>query len=100
MKTIFLSGRLTRDPEISTAGEKNSKLAKFSLANNDGGRDNPAEFYDVHCWDGLAELAENNLKKGSRIVIQGQFSTSVYTDKDGNKRSRFEITAYKIEFAD
>ncbi len=98
MKTIFLSGRLTTDPEIKPVGDNNSKLAKFTLANNDSGSEN-AEFYDVHCWDSMAELVGNNLKKGSRVVIQGTFSNSSYTDKEGKKRLHFDITAYKLEFA-
>lgn len=98
MKTIFLSGRLTTDPEIKGIGDNNSKIAKFTLANNENGPDK-AEFYDVHCWDSLAELVEKNLKKGSRVIIQGTFANSSYNDKDGKKRVHFEITAYKLEFA-
>lgn len=98
MKTIFLSGRLTADPEIKEVGDNKARIAKFTLANNESGADN-AEFYDVHCWDSLAEFAEKNLKKGNRIVIQGTFANSQYTDKDGNKRVHFDITAYKVEFA-
>lgn len=98
MKTIFLSGRLTADPEMKEVGDNKSKIAKFTLANNEAGPDN-AEFYDVHCWDMLAELVEKNLKKGSRVVIQGTFANSLYTDKDGKKRVHFDITAYKLEFA-
>ena len=100
MKTIFLSGRLTSDPEVKITKENNSKIVKFTLANNDAGKDSAAEYFDVHCWDNIAELVENNLKKGNKIIVQGSFSNSVYTDKEGNKRSHFEITAYKIEFAD
>lgn len=100
MKTIFLSGRLTSDPTVTEAGEKNTKLAKFTLANNDAGKDSPAEYFDVHCWDSLAELTENNLKKGNKIIVQGSFSNAPYTDKEGAKKTHFEITAKKIEFAD
>lgn len=97
MKTIFLSGRLVADPEIKPVGDNNAKIAKFTIANNEGGPDS-AEFYDVHCWDSMAELVGNNLKKGSRVVVQGTFSNSPYTDKDGKKRVHFDVNAYKVEF--
>ena len=99
MKTIFLSGRLTSDPQVRDLEGKETKLTKFTIANNDSNREN-AEFFDVHCWDSMADFAENNLKKGNRIIIQGTFSNSTYVDKEGKKRVHFEITAYKIEFAD
>lgn len=99
MKTIFLTGRLTADPELKKVGDNDSRLVKFTLANNENSSDN-AEFYDIHCWDSIAEFAAKNLKKGNRIIIQGTFSNSAYTDKEGKKRVHFDINAYKLEFAD
>jgi len=98
MKFIILTGRLTADPELRTVGEHKSKIANFRLANNDSDKDH-GEFFDVHCWDKLAEFAEGYLKKGSRVLIQGSFHNEQYKDSEGNNRTHFSITATRIEFA-
>ncbi len=97
MKAIVMNGRLVADPTIKEVGEKKAKLASFRMANNDGERDT-GEFYDVHCWDKLAQFVESYLKKGSKILLQGSFENQLYQDKEGKNRTHFEITATKIEF--
>lgn len=97
MKSIILSGRLVADPTTKEVGEKKAKVARFRLANNDGERDT-ADFYDVHCWDKLALFAENHLKKGSKILLQGSFENELYQDAEGKNKTHFEITASRIEF--
>ena len=49
MKTVFLSGRLTADPDVRTVGESGTRLATFSIANNETDKES-GEFYDVRCW--------------------------------------------------
>ena len=98
MKLILLTGRLTSDPEVKSVSDKKSKVANFTVANNDKD-DETAEFFDVCCWDKLAEFAENYMKKGNKVVIFGTFNDETYKDKEGNNRHHFRITASKIEFA-
>ncbi|MBQ1451709.1 MAG: single-stranded DNA-binding protein [Clostridia bacterium] len=98
MRSIILSGRLTRDPEIREVTEKKTKVAEFTLANNDRDKEN-AEFFDVTCWDTLAKFVENYVKKGQKIVVSGSFENEAYKDKDGNNRYHFRIKATNIEFA-
>ncbi len=97
MKNIIISGRLVADPNVSQVGEKNTKVANFRIANNDGDKDN-GEFYDVKAWEYLAEFSENYLKKGVKILIQGSFNNEGYQDKEGKNKTHFSITAQKIEF--
>lgn len=99
MKTLYLSGRLTGEPDIKEVGdEKKVKLAKFTVANNDSDTEN-GEFFDVCCWERLADFAETYLKKGSKVFLQGGYNNEVYKDKDDRTRVHFQITANKIEFA-
>lgn len=98
MKTVFLSGRLTEDPEISVVGTDNRKVANFTLANNDSGREG-GEFFDIRCWEQLADFVEGYLRKGNRIVLQGTCNQETYKDTDGKSRKRFSVTASRIEFA-
>ncbi|MCQ2461245.1 MAG: single-stranded DNA-binding protein [Clostridia bacterium] len=97
MKAIFLSGRLTRDPEIKEVTDKKTKVADFTIANNERDSEN-GEFFDIVCWDKTAEFVENYLKKGQKVIIQGSFQNESYKDKEGNTRYHFRVTAHNIEF--
>lgn len=98
MRSIILSGRLTRDPEVKEVTEKKIKVAEFTLANNDRDREN-AEYFDVSCWDQTATFVEKYLKKGQKVIVEGTFENDAYKDKDGNSRYHFRIKAANIEFA-
>lgn len=98
MKTIVLSGRLTADPEIKELDGKKSKVANFTLANNEKDKEN-AEYFDVCCWDKVANFAQEFVKKGNKVLVSGTFADETYKDKEGNTRHHFRITAASIEFA-
>ena len=100
MRMISLTGRLTADPELKEfdRDERKIKRLTFSLANNDYGKENP-EFFDVVCWDGVADWGAQYLKKGSRILLVGAPRMEQYESKqDGKKRNHFKITGERIEF--
>ncbi len=97
MKVIVLSGRLTADPEMKEVGEKGVKVANFTVANNDR-ETGDGEFFDVSCWDRMAEFADEYLKKGQKVIVHGTFQDDVYKDKEGVTRHRFRITAHNIDF--
>ena len=97
MRSIFISGRLTRDPEIYEVTEKKIKVAEFTLANNDRDKENP-EFFDVVCWDTTAAFVENYVRKGQRVFVTGSFRDDTYKDKEGNITHHFKVEARTIEF--
>lgn len=97
MRSIFLSGRLTKEPEIKEVTENKVKVAEFTLANNDRDKEN-AEFFDVVCWDALAKFVENYVRKGQKIIVSGSFKDDAYKDKDGKTIHHFVIEAKNIEF--
>lgn len=99
MKSIVLSGRLTKDPDVKVIENKDTKVANLRLANNDNEKEEN-EFYDVHCWGNLADIAEKYLKKGSKIVVLGTFCNESYTDAENKKRIKLSITATKFDFCD
>ena len=55
------------------------------------------EFHNVVCWRRLSEIAQKFLKKGSLVYIEGRLQTRNWTDQAGNKRSRTEIVAERIQ---
>jgi|DewCreStandDraft_4_1066084.scaffolds.fasta_scaffold27049_4 single-strand DNA-binding protein len=93
---VILIGNLGKDPEITNIGN-DVKKASFSLAttetykNKDGIRTDQTEWHNIVLWRGLADIAEQYLRKGSRIYLEGSIRYRSYDDKDGNKRYITEI---------
>ena len=100
MNDVKLSGRLTRDPELkhTPAGVP---VASFSLAVDRKFNREEADFIPIVAWRKTAEFVATYFRKGQRIIIaSGRIKVDPYTDKDGNKRTRFSVVADEVEFAD
>lgn len=100
MNDVKLSGRLTRDPELkhTPAGVP---VATFSLAVDRKFNREEADFIPIVAWRKTAEFVAKYFRKGQRIIIaSGRIKVDPYTDKDGNKRTRFSVVADEVEFAD
>ena len=93
---VILIGNLGKDPEILRL-ESGVKKASFSLAttesykNKDGVKTDHTEWHNIVLWRGLAEVAESYLKKGNTVYIEGKIRKREYEDKEGQKRSIYEI---------
>lgn len=100
MNDVKLSGRLTRDPELkhTPAGVP---VATFSLAVDRKFNREEADFIPITAWRKTAEFVAKHFRKGQRVIIaQGRIRIDPYTDSGGNKRTRFEVVADEVEFAD
>jgi single-strand DNA-binding protein len=94
---VFLLGNVGKDPEIrTTAGGMN--VASFSLATADRAKDaqgnwvDKAEWHNLVCFDKLAGVVQNYVKKGSQILVEGKIQTRTWDDKtSGEKKYRTEI---------
>jgi len=93
---VILIGNLGKDPEIARL-ESGVKKAVFSLAttevyrNKEGEKISHTEWHNIVLWRGLAEVAENYLKKGNTVFIEGRIRKREYEDKDGIKRNVTDI---------
>lgn len=93
---VILLGNLGSDPEIRSL-PSGSKVASFSIAtseaynNKEGQRVEQTEWHRVELWDGLANIAEQYLKKGRTVYVEGKIRTEEYTDKDGIARKTTKI---------
>ena len=93
---ITLVGRLGADPEVRTL-ESGAMVAKFGLATSENYRDRSGEWqeqtewHDVVVWRGLAERAQEYLKKGSLVYLEGKLTHRKWQDKDGNPRKTTEV---------
>ena len=95
---VILLGNLGRDPEIRSM-QSGSKMATFSMATSKRWRDkNTQEQRDKTSWhnivvfgDGLADIVEKYVKKGSKIYVEGELQTRKWQDQDGNDRYTTEV---------
>lgn len=93
---ITLVGRLGADPEVRTL-ESGAMVAKFGLATSENYKDKSGEWqeqtewHDVVVWRGLAERAQEYLKKGSLVYVEGKLTHRKWQDKDGNPRKTTEV---------
>ena len=101
MNKVELVGRLTAKPELRYTGS-NMAYARFSVAitrafaNAQGERG--TDFINVVVWGKQAENVANYLDKGRLVGVEGSIQTGSYTDKDGNKRTSFDVRADRVEF--
>lgn len=95
---VILVGNVGRDPEVRrlNSGEP---VCNFSLATTEtwrdkgtGERKERTEWHNVVIFnENLAKVAEQYVKKGSKLYLEGQLQTRKYTDKNGQERSTTEI---------
>jgi len=100
---VILVGNLGRDPEVRrmTSGDP---VVNLSLATSESWRDKASgerkektEWHRVVIFnENLAKVAEQYLRKGSKIYIEGQLQTRKYTDKDGVEKYSTEIVLQRF----
>jgi single-strand DNA-binding protein len=98
----ILIGNLGADPELryTPTGEA---VTSFRIAtterfkDRDGNAREITEWHNIVCWRRLAEIANEFLKKGSPVFIEGSIRTRSYDDKNGVKRYRTEIIARSMQ---
>ncbi|RDC56334.1 single-stranded DNA-binding protein [Pedobacter chinensis] len=93
---VVLSGCAGADAEFKTL-PGNQKLAKVNLAVNEFYKNSAGEdvkkthWFNLIFWNAKAELAVAQIKKGTRITVEGRLNTGSYEAKDGSKRFTTEI---------
>jgi single-strand DNA-binding protein len=95
---VILVGRLGRDPETRYTGGGQA-VANFSIATDEtykdrnGEKQKRTEWHKIVVWGKQAEIAQQYLKKGSLLFLEGRIQSREWQDKEGQKRTSFEIVA-------
>ncbi len=100
---VILVGRLGRDPETRyTSGGQ--AVCNFTLATDEvfkdraGERQKRTEWHRIVLWSKQAELAQQYLKKGNQVYIEGRIQSRQWDDKEGQKRTTYEIVGTAMRF--
>ena len=103
---VILIGNLTRDVELRYT-PNGTAVAKFGLATNRTYKDtltgeNKQEvmFIDITVFGRSAEIANQYLSKGRRVLIEGRLVLDQWVDSTGQKRSKHSVVAERVQFMD
>jgi single-strand DNA-binding protein len=103
LNRVLLIGNLTRDPDVRYT-PKGTAVADIGMAINrvftgeDGEKREEVTYVDVVLWSRLAEIAEQYLKKGRPVFIEGRLQLDSWDDKQtGQKRSRLRVVAENLQ---
>lgn len=98
LNQVQLIGNLGRDPDIRTT-QSGGKIAGLSIATteswtdrNSGERRERTQWHRVVIFsEGLADIVERYLRKGSKVFVQGALQTREWTDQENVKRYTTEV---------
>lgn len=101
MNSVFLIGRLTRDPDVRYSSADQNAIVAFTLAIDRPVQQNgqkQTDFPRVKAFGKLAETCEKYLHKGRQVAVQGWIETGSYQNRNGETVYTTEVRATKVEF--
>jgi single-strand DNA-binding protein len=98
MNRVTLIGNLGNDPEVRNL-PNGGKVVGIRLATTESWRDkqtgerrDATEWHNISIFnEGIGKVAEQYLKKGSKVMVEGQLKTRKWQDQNGNDRYSTEI---------
>ena len=100
---VILIGNLGRDPEIRYTAEGGTAICNIVIAtsrrykNSQGELQEETEWHRIVFFGRQAEVAQQYLRKGSPVYVEGRLRTRRYTDKDGTERYATEIVSESMQ---
>lgn len=103
LNVVALMGRLANEPELKHT-QSQVPVTSFRIAVDrtfqPKGQEKQTDWIDIVAWRNTAEIVCKYFHKGNTIAIQGSIQTRSYTDRDGNKRTAFEVVADHVYFGE
>ena len=100
--SVTMVGNCTRDPELRFTSSGQA-VATFGLAVNRRWQnrqtnewEEQVSFFDVTCWQQMAENVAESVTKGTRVVVSGRLDQRSWETQDGDKRSKIEVVADEV----
>lgn len=100
LNSVIIMGRLTADPELRTTTSGLS-VTSFTVAvdrNYKSGDERQTDFINCVAWRQTADFVTRFFKKGQMIAVQGSLQVRNYEDKNGNKRTAYDVVADNVSF--
>lgn len=99
MNSINLIGNICQDVELKQTNSGKS-VVQFNLAVKRPFTKDTTDFIPVVIWNQPAEYIARYAHKGTKIAVSGKLTTRIYEDKNGNKRTAFEVVADSAEICE
>jgi len=105
LNKVMVIGNVGKDPEMRFT-PSGKPVTSFSVATNrvfttaEGERKQETEWFNIVVWGRQAENCNQFLTKGKRVYIEGELRTRTWEGQDGQKRSRVEVHAFRVDFLD
>lgn len=103
---VILIGNLGQDPEVRFT-PSGTAVANLSLATSDtwmdkqtGQRQERTEWHRIVLFNKTAEIAQQYLKKGSKVYIEGRLQTRKWQDQNGQDKFSTEVVANDMQMLD
>ena len=100
---VILVGTLGKDPETKTF-QNGGSVTQFSIATSDvwtdkntGERKEQTEWHRIVLNNRLGEIAQQYLRKGSKVYIEGSLRTRQWTDQNGQERYTTEVRGDQLQ---
>ena len=101
---ITLVGNLTSDPELRFLPGSGAAVANFTVAStprafdkrSNEWKDGDTMFLNCSIWRQAAENVAETLSKGMRVIVQGRLKSRSYDDREGNRRTVFEVDVEEV----
>ncbi|MCY4112782.1 MAG: single-stranded DNA-binding protein [Chloroflexi bacterium] len=96
LNKVQIIGNLGRDPELRFT-QDGTPVANFTVAVNEtwrsrgGEQRERTEWFRVVVWSQLAEVANQYLRRGARVYLEGRLQTREWQDREGNDRTSTEL---------
>jgi single-strand DNA-binding protein len=101
---IIMVGNLTRDLEMrysaSGMGIANTAIATSRKFTSNGEKKEEVCFVDITFFARSAEVANQYLRKGSKILVEGRLNFDQWTDANGQKRSKHSVVVETMQMLD
>lgn len=103
LNKAIIVGNLTRDPELK-ALPSGMSVCSFSVATNRvwkdqaGAKQESTDYHNIVVFGRQAETANQYLKKGQNVMIEGRIQTRSWDNQSGQKQYRTEIVADRVQF--
>ena len=103
LNKAIIIGNLTRDPELKSL-PSGTAVVSFGVATNrvwknqQGEKQEDAQFHNIVAFGKQAEVMSQYLKKGNMVMIEGRIQTRNWDAQDGTKKSRTEIVVENFQF--
>lgn len=98
LNLIVLQGRLTKAPELRKT-QNDIAVCTFTLAVDRDRDRGKADFVKCVAWRSTAEFMTKYFGKGQMSIVTGSLQSRDWTDKEGNKRTDWEVQVDLVNFA-